>query len=129
MSVEDIPEDVRAFILEHIHSVEQLDALLLLRRTRPRVWTAASLAEELRTSDLSAAARLRDLVSRGFVREEGGGFVYAAVAQGQDTIIGRLAAAYATYRYTTIELIFSKPIENIRNFARAFRLRKDDDDA
>ena len=35
-----LPDELKAFVLEHVDSVEQLEVLLLLRERRDRCWTA-----------------------------------------------------------------------------------------
>ena len=44
-----LSHELQAFICQHIHSVEQLEVLLLLKRSDAREWTAAATAgdEEL----------------------------------------------------------------------------------
>jgi hypothetical protein len=44
MAREPIPDDVREFILGHIDSIAQLEALLLLRRNPSTTWNAHSVA-------------------------------------------------------------------------------------
>jgi hypothetical protein len=121
-----ITERVRRLIADHISSVEQLEILLLLREAADRDWTAEQVNERIRSSLSSVAARLADLETRGFIVRAEGGYRYgppAAEAAGVDD----LAAAYAERRYTVIELIFSRPSDKLRIFARAFRLRGDGD--
>ena len=50
MSESGLSADVERFVAEHIHSVEQLEVLLLVQRTHPREWTAAQIVAELRTA-------------------------------------------------------------------------------
>jgi hypothetical protein len=42
-----------------------------------------------------------------------------------DAAVAQLARDYAERRVTIITLIFSKPVDKLRSFADAFRLRKD----
>lgn len=119
-----IPERVRRLIDAHIHSVEQLEVLLLVRRDPARAWTADEVSRELVTQEESVRARLEDLTARGFVRREG--VSYAYVPSRLDGAVDELAQCYATRRVSIISLIFSKPSDAIRTFADAFRLRRDD---
>ncbi|MFY0563258.1 hypothetical protein ACN28E_05395 [Archangium lansingense] len=121
---------MRRFITDHIDSVEQLEILLLLHQHPERSWTAESVARELRISALSADDRLKDMARSGILAKVQGSEVeyrYAPSQQLGDVVAG-LATAYAERRVTVINLIFSKPIDKIRTFADAFRLRRDDDD-
>ncbi|MEW5847806.1 MAG: hypothetical protein AB2A00_03290 [Myxococcota bacterium] len=124
-----IDTDVREFIRAHINSVEQLEALLLLRAHPDQEWTAVRLNEELRTSVTSAASRLTDLAGRGFVRvraDAGPTYCYDLVGKPLDGVVARLGQAYASRRHEVINLIFAKPIENLRVFSDAFKLRRED---
>jgi predicted transcriptional regulator len=122
-----IPEDVERFIAEHVHSVEQLEILLLLHRTRARAWSPDEIARELRIDAGSAASRLEDLRARGLVAANGSPtYVYAPTSLEGDSVVTKLATTYSERRVAVINLIFSKPAANIRSFADAFRLRKGD---
>jgi hypothetical protein len=127
----DLPEAVRRFIADHIDSVEQLEILLLLYQHPERSWTAESVARELRISVLSAGDRLKDMARAAILsRVEGGEgeYCYAPENQQLGEAVAGLATAYSERRVTVINLIFSKPIDKIRTFADAFRLRRDDED-
>ncbi len=123
-----IPDDVRRLIVQHIHSVEQLEVLLLFAKQPERELSAEDVGRQLVTSTDSIAARIADLERRGFVRAVGGGrFRYDDSDPRRSGAVSSLGAAYARRRVSVIGLIFSKPSENIVTFADAFRLRKDDD--
>lgn len=123
-----LPENVRRLIAEHITSVEQLEVLLLLARSDGRRWTPEAVSEELRTSVTSARARLGDLERRGFLSSTAEGCRFEPSVPQAREAVEALAATYAERRYTVIDLIFSKPIDNLRVYANAFRFRKDDPD-
>ena len=123
-----IPDDVRRLIVQHIHSVEQLEVLLVFAAAPGRDFGSDDVARELVTSADSVAARIADLAQRGFLRPAGGGrFRYDDGDRQRVAAVSALAETYARRRVSVISLIFSKPSENIVTFADAFRLRKDDD--
>jgi hypothetical protein len=127
----DLPEGVRQLIADSIDSVEQLEILLLLQQHPARTWTAESVARELRVSPLSAGDRLEDLTRDALlVRVKGNEeeYRYAPGSAALDEAARGLATAYTERRVTVINLIFSKPVDKIRTFADAFRLRKKEDD-
>jgi hypothetical protein len=131
LSTNGLADNVREFIIEHIDSVEQVEILLLLRQKTGRTWTAESMARELRIAVSSAATRLADLKKLGLVLlVEGtpGEYRYAPRTPALDETVRGLSEAYSERRVTVINLIFSKPIDKIRTFADAFRLRREDDD-
>lgn len=132
MAKDEIPEEVRKLIAEHIVSVEQLEVLLLVRERSGESWTPEGISEVIRTSPSSAEQRLRDLEARGFLsreRGEGGEERYRFVPNGRwDHSLARLAEQYAERHYSVIELIFSKPIQNLRVYSDAFLFRKEPSD-
>ncbi len=129
MAVELSPGLV-AFLRQQISSIEALEVLLLTHRFPHRVWDADSVAAELRIQSRSAAARLAALEKSGLVRIDGASS-YRFAADGElAPRVAELDAAYQTHRVRIIELIFSKPADNIRVFADAFvfgKGAKDDD--
>ena len=131
MADEGITPQARALIADHIESVMQLELLLLLSDRRDRVWTADDVAHEMRIDPVWTAAQLQGLAGRGLVEAMSGSptqFRYAPRAPELDQAVADLAKAYADRRVTVIGLIFSKPVDKIRSFADAFRLRKDPSD-
>ena len=127
MNPSDVSDEARRLIAQHITSVEQLEILLLLRRHPERTWKVGEVGEQIRTSEASAAHRLTDLADRGLIVANGDGYRYQPPSHEAERAIASLAEAYAERRYTVIDLIFSKPIDNLRVYADAFRFRRDDD--
>jgi hypothetical protein len=131
LAEEAIPSDVRALIAEHIDSVAQLEALLLMQAAGPGSgdWDAEALGRELRINRDWAASQLQHLCAHGLLDCDsppaGTRFRYAPKTPELAAAVEGLARAYAERRVSVIGLIFSKPIDKIRSFADAFRLRKD----
>ncbi len=128
-AVSTLPDDVVRFIQEQIHSVQQLEMLLWLRENQ-RAWTAAAVAAELRITEQSAEIRLRDLVLRELVVEDGGTrtFRYSPRTEELARLVGALGECYSRARYSVINLIFSSPGDSARSLADAFRFRKKKED-
>lgn len=127
--IDGITEEVRGFINEHINAVEQLEVLLLLRNADSRAWSAADVARELRIDSHSAALRLDDLCARKLLTMDGAApdltyRYYPGTAELGRKVDG-VAKAYAERRIRVINLIFAKPIDHIRTFADAFKLKRD----
>ena len=128
MGEQELPSHVKTFLMEHIDSVLQLELLLLLQADPQRQWRAADLAQELRIDPAWAAAQLDDLCSRGLIECQFGppaSYRYAPRSAELDRTVADVAETYAARRVSVIGLIFSKPIDRIRTFADAFRIRKD----
>ena len=127
MSVKALPDDVIRFLDEHIDSVEQLEVLLLLHRAGDSAWTAEMVAAALYTQPASAARRLASLCDHGLLDEVAGhpaAYRYVADAADQGELISTLADTYRERRVAVVTAIASKPMENVRAFSDAFRLRR-----
>ena len=124
-----LPEDVSRFVTQFMESVEQLEVLLLLRRSPGRAWSAGEVARELYSHPTSVIQRLQLLLGQGLLREHGQGFFqYAPRSAELDRTVGALAELYRERRVAIITLIASKPLENVKAFADAFRIRKKKED-
>lgn len=125
----EFSDTLKQFIAKHINSVEQLEVLLLLKRTAPREWTADQVSQEMTTSRYAAEGRLHDLHARGlFVFREENQVLYFRYdpANPADKAVSELGEVYAQRRTTVITMIFSKPVDGITRFADAFRIRRTD---
>jgi len=128
-----IPRDVQEFLRRAIRSVEQLEILLLLRRTHFREWTALEVATELRGHPESAAHRLALLHEIQIVTQRPSPplepnpaprYVFEPSAK-DAPVVASLDLIYANKRSRVINFIFSPPSDPVRSFADAFKLRKD----
>ncbi|HEX8834436.1 MAG TPA: hypothetical protein VF719_09560 [Abditibacteriaceae bacterium] len=127
MAVE-ITEELKKFIHTHINSVEQLEVLLLLRSNSQQEWSAREVSQKLFIQPESAAGRLADLHGSNLltVREEGQKlYRYQPQSGALDQHVGSLDRAYKERKDAVIRLIFSRPVDNIRVFSNAFRIRRD----
>lgn len=103
---EPLPDHVDALIAEHIHSVEQLLVLLVVRRRTSGV-TLEEVMRDVRTSRHSIAIRLSDLVARGFVAADDESFRYVPDGADRDAAVDELARLYQTRRSSLIHAIFA----------------------
>jgi hypothetical protein len=124
MTYEFLAADVRAFLLKHIDSVGQLEALLLLHRERERRWNAGEVARRLYTSEADASGILAHLCESGLIAAEGDAFQFAPMTAEMAASVDNLAITYARHLIPVTNIIHSKP-RRVREFANAFRLKKD----
>jgi hypothetical protein len=123
--METIPAELRDFILRHIDSVAQLEALLLLRAHAGQTWTAETLASRLYIAPDQAIPLVESMRGDGFIESVGEEeFRYQGGSPDQRQLIDRLADLYVSHLVAVSNLIHSKP-RRIREFAKAFRLKKD----
>ena len=127
MSTKALPDDVTRFLDAHIDSVEQLEVLLLLHRAAESDWTAEMVAAALYTQPASAGRRLAALCDDGLILaspRQSGAFRFVPEANAAGEMIATLADTYRERRVAVVTAIASKPMENVRAFADAFRLRR-----
>lgn len=125
MTRPELPADLRRFILTSIPSVPYLEAALLLRAEKQRDWAAADLARRLYLPEPQAAALLQDLHGAGIVTGEAGKMRYAPVTDELAAVLDVLASEYAANLVGITDLIHSRVDKKARQFADAFRFRKD----
>jgi len=124
MADEIIPGDLRDFILRHIDSIGQLEALLLLRAHPDDDWDVKQTAARLYANDGEVAEILARLCADGLLCCNEGLYRYACQSPDQKAMVDRLADAYSRHLIAVTNMIHAKP-RRIREFADAFRFRKD----
>jgi hypothetical protein len=125
MTGEALPDVVRAFVLKHLDSVAELEALLLVRANGGRAWDNSQLAARLYISDAEANLVLHALHRRSLVSREGAGYRYDPRPETLPGEVDALAEAYPRFLIPITKLIHGKPRASLRDFADAFRLREE----
>jgi len=118
--------DVDRFILDRIESVPHLEALLLLWRDRARNWSAESLSERLWVTADAAKDILMDLARDRLITAVPGSDLYQYQSDpDMDRLLDSLSASYRQDLIGISTMIHSKGSSAVREFARAFRLKKE----
>ena len=101
-----MPPIVRRLIAAHLHSIEQVEVLLLLRRRSPSVWPVRPSAASCAARRASVLQRLVDLEASGLIeRAEGGeGWRFPAHHPARETV-RLLADAYRIRPYAVMALV------------------------
>lgn len=115
---------VDQFILDEIDSVPHLEALLLLWNSRPKQWSLAEMAHDLYVSTEGAQGILLDLKQRGLVRTHSDIFSYDP-DPARDQLIAAVDRTYRRELVRVSRMIHSKASSAVREFARAFKFKKD----
>ncbi len=126
--MDEIPSQVRLFLEERIHSVAQLELLLLLKSDPGKAWAAPDASRTLAVPLEMAATHLSELQVAGLLSASGGSqpsFRYQPASSDLEHLVESLATVYQERRVSVITLIYSKPVDKVRTFADAFRFRKD----
>jgi len=136
MTESNLPQRLTLFICENIHSIEQLEIVLLLHGAAGEPWTADRIASTLRIEEKLAQSALRDLATRGFVSNEPrptSRWRYVTKDPENAQLIDTLADLYPKARVEVVMLISRSAMDRIRTsqvraFARAFLLKRTKDD-
>ena len=122
----ELSNDVKEFIAEHVHSVLELEVLLVVSQDKDKTWTPAAVGRKLHLSVESARMQL-DRLSRSLVIpiDRAGEDLYCYDPSVElDQTLRQLAIAYATQRVAVLTLILAKPVDKVRLFKEAFRMIK-----
>ena len=121
---ESISPEVRSFVAERIHSVAQLELLLILHRDPSVEWTAESAGREMRFPSEWVAEQLVGFDRAGLVGCRGAGqrtYRYRPRA-GLDRVVDELAQTFSRRRTTVTGLIYSRAEKDLRRLSDAFLL-------
>lgn len=108
MTNSDLPELVREFLLDHIDSIPELEALLLARTERGTRWQAATLAARLYVDLRTATAVLDALERRGLLMRAETGFSYGPRTPELEAAVDALTEAYRRLLKPVTRVIHAK---------------------
>ncbi len=121
--------DVDQFVLEQIDTVPHLEALLLIWKSRPQPWSVEEMARALYLSAEQTQNLLQDLAQRNLLLPSGNAqqYCYLPNSKERDELLEAVDRAYRRELIRISRMIHSKASPAVREFARAFRLKKDKD--
>jgi hypothetical protein len=122
--------DVYDYILEKIESVPHLEAIILLWNSRPVGWSSDELASRLYVPSERTVEILQDLIRQQLVQQTAGSpprFSYLPRNDEQNEWMIRVDTAYRREIVRISTMLHSKASPSVREFARAFRFKKDRD--
>lgn len=125
-----LDDEVYRFLLEEVDSVPQMEALLLLWESRPKEWPPAEFAGRLYVSVDDLRSIVSPLVQRRLIGSRAGSpavYSYHSRSEDTDRLVGAAATAYRRDLMRVTALLHSKASAGVREFARAFRLKKERD--
>lgn len=125
MARNELPRSVQNLIEQHFHSAPDVETVLLLWREQCG-WGAPAVARELRLDLDQTAAILARLHRRGLLQAEGESYRFHPRDPAEAEAVARLAELYPAYRVAIVSLIYARPTGPIKDFANAFRVRKED---
>jgi predicted ArsR family transcriptional regulator len=126
---EPVSHSVDQFLRDQIDTVPHLEALLLLWNSRPKLWSTEEMAKGLFIAFETAKEILDDLVRQRLIAVEavpGASETYRYEPEvNRDELVAAVDSTYRRELIRVSRLIHSKPSAAIREFARAFRLKKE----
>ena|SRR5687768_15526523 len=126
-SRDDIPAHLRRFLEENIDTVPQLETLLMMYGKPDRGWLIAEVATRNYITEQRATETLSSLQRRGLVTAEGSPphFRFNPANGDVHALVAELVLCYQRKLSAVTELIHAKPSASVKEFARAFDLKKD----
>jgi hypothetical protein len=123
---EQLPEDIRRFLLTSVPSVPYLEAILVFRAAGARPVSVRELASRLYIPEKSAFDIVVGLREAGIVATEPGTETHHYNAQGElAATLEALAGIYARDLIGVTRIIHSRTGRMAQQFADAFKFRKD----
>jgi len=118
-------QPVDDFIRRELDSVPHLEALLLLWNSRPKAWTVPEMGAALFVNDSYSRDILQNLTRRYVAsRTEHDLYAYNP-SPDRDPLIAAVDAEYRRNLIRITRLIHAKASPGVREFADAFRFKKD----
>ena len=123
MATQYVPDDIRDFILKHIVSVAQIEALLLIWASPKERWELRQVAARIYASDAETAKALGGLCAEGLLVCTDGIFSLNRSTENVE-MIRKLQEVYTRHLIPVTDIIHGKSC-NATSTAPAFRLPKD----
>jgi hypothetical protein len=125
----DLPPNLKDFISRFIHSVEQLEILLLVCKDPDRAWSAEAVYQEILSSQRSVERWLAELARQGLLDRlpESEGAYRSCRGDDLRAQISDLAEFYHTAPVRIIEAIYKREANAAQSFADAFKIKNTED--
>jgi predicted ArsR family transcriptional regulator len=120
--------EVFRFIFERIESVPHLEALLLIWNSRPGRWSVNDLAQRLYVDRKVARGLLEDLARHGLIVTDSTDpqqYFYRSESAETDALVSAVHAKYRVEIVNVSTMIHRKASSAVRDFADAFRFKKE----
>lgn len=120
---------VRAFLLTHVRTLDELQLLMTVAQSSERWWDAAAIANELGMEGRDAGATLERFASRNLLDIRITDDVHYRFRPGTAELSEAAAATIEAYRASPVDVarVITERPRRITDFADAFRLRGKDD--
>jgi hypothetical protein len=103
----ELPRETRRLLAEHVHSVGELELLMLLDGDRTREWRVEEICDALRCPRSWAERRLSAMAGAGLLVAEQGRYKCAPASRELDHALRALERAHRTQRADLLTVIVS----------------------
>ena len=107
MATQHVPDNIRDFIVRHIASVAQIEALLLIWSNPEKRWSVSKVAARIYAGEAETARALEGLCDNGLLARKDDGFGLNASDENVE-MIGKLKEAYARHLIPVTDVIHGK---------------------
>jgi hypothetical protein len=126
VTLDPIPAPIRRFVLKHIHSIAEMEALVMMVKEPSTAWNEQLASARLYIPPAEAGRVLNRLVAHGLAEKRGQAYHQACRSPQDAATVEALVALYAAQLIPITNLIHSRHSSRIQEFAEAFQLRKED---
>jgi predicted transcriptional regulator len=116
--------DIQQFLERNVHSIEQLEILLLLRASPDREWTVREVYQRVLTNETSVAQSLGKLSEHGLVRKADESAFQFETSPNTEKILEELAQLYKEKPTRILYALYGAQRPELEAFTQAFRVRK-----
>jgi len=117
---------VRTLIRQHVHSVGELELLMLLHAERDRPWSVDELCDALACPASWAVAQLDAMADAGLIQPEGDGWRFAPSNTQLEQATSALQEAYRPQSREVVRFVFATPGRDLKEFSDAFLVRREE---
>ena len=117
---------VRALIRRHIHSVGELELLVMLHAERDRGWSVDEICEALGCPPSWAVAELDAMARAGLLERTDGNWRFSPSTDELEQAVAALQEAYRLQSRDVVRFVFSTPGRDLQEFSDAFRVRREE---
>jgi hypothetical protein len=118
----EIPESVKQFVATHIHSIDVVEVLLLLRRESPKEWDASAVSKALWLERSGVEAILEQLSGAGLLKSGNDGAPrshrYSPASPEAVHAVNELAKWYLANPVAIVALVFSNRAQHFRTASK-----------
>ncbi len=125
MAPSPLNPELLGFLGLNVSSVEQLEILCLLVENPARAWSRMEVFRKIQSTEESVQNCLEKFTARGLASQRPDGSYLFSGSAPQSTQAIAIVKMYRERPVSVIESIYSQPLGAARNFADAFRLRKE----